>query len=125
MLPMRPRALDVRLRSLATASRAAAERASSSRQLRSLVGGRRRDRAAASCRTSSALPRSGTLLKNAKKLVELLLRDRVELVVVAAGAAERQAEPDRGRGVDAVGDVLDAVLLVDDAALGVADGDCG
>ena len=52
-------------------------------------------------------------------LVELLLRDRVELVVVAAGAAHRQAEPDRGRRLDAVDGVLDEELVDDDAPLAV------
>ena len=60
------------------------------------------------------------VVEEGEELVELLLRDRVVLVVVAAGAADRQAEPDGGGGLDAVDDVLDGVLLGDDAALGVA-----
>ena len=40
-------------------------------------------------------------------------------MVVAAGAAHRQAEPDGGRGLHAVDDGLDAPLFGNDAALGV------
>ena len=57
-------------------------------------------------------------VEEAEELVELGLRDRVELVVVAAGAAHRQAEEDRRRGLDAVDGVLDAIFLVDRAGLG-------
>ena len=62
----------------------------------------------------------GDVVEEGEEPVEVLLRDRVELVVVAAGAAEGQAQPDGRRGVDAIDDVLDGVLLGDDAALGVA-----
>ena len=42
--------------------------------------------------------------------VEVLLRDRVELVVVTAGAADRQAEEGRRRVADEVGHVVGALL---------------
>ena len=51
------------------------------------------------------------------ELVILALGDRVELVVVALGAADGQAEPDGARGVDAVDDVGGLVLGGDRAAL--------
>ena len=47
--------------------------------------------------------------------VEILLRDRVELVVVAGGAAHRHAEPDRAHGVGAILGVDLGVLVFDDA----------
>ena len=55
-----------------------------------------------------ALPVLRHVVEEGEQLVELLLRERVVLVVVAAGAAERQPEPDRRRRLDAVDDVLDA-----------------
>ena len=62
----------------------------------------------------------GDVVEEGEEPVELVLRDRVELVAVAAGAGQRQAQPD-GRGrVDAVDDVLDGVLLGDDAPFAVA-----
>jgi hypothetical protein len=63
----------------------------------------------------------GDVLEEAEELVVLALRDRVVLVVVAAGALHRQAEEHGRGGVNAVGHVLDAVLLRDDPALGVMD----
>ena len=48
--------------------------------------------------------------------VELLLRDRIELVVVALRAADGEAEPDRARRADAVDHAVDAELLDVDAA---------
>ena len=47
----------------------------------------------------------GHVVEEGVELVILLLRDRVELVVVALGAADGQAEPDGAGGVDAVDDV--------------------
>ena len=57
-------------------------------------------------------------VEEAEELVELGLRDRVELVVVAAGAAHRQAEEDHRRRLDPVDTVLDAPFLLDRAGLG-------
>ena len=57
------------------------------------------------------------VVEEGEELVVLALRQRVVLVVVALGAADRQAEPDRRRRVDAVDDRLDAELLLVDAAL--------
>ena len=48
--------------------------------------------------------------------VEVLLRDRVELVIVASGAAHGQAEPDGAHGLGAILGVDFGVFLVDDAA---------
>ena len=62
----------------------------------------------------------GDVVEEGEELVELFLGDRVELVAVAAGAAERQAQPDGRGGLDAIDDVLDGVLLGDDAPLAVA-----
>src|SRR5262249_28810776 len=44
----------------------------------------------------------GHVVEVGEELVELLLRHGVILVVVAAGAAERQAQPYRGRCLDAI-----------------------
>ena len=65
-------------------------------------------------------PVLGDVVEEGEELVEILLCDRVELVAVAAGAGERQAQPDRCRCIDAIDDVLDGVLLGDDAPLAVA-----
>ena len=56
------------------------------------------------------------LLKNANERVVVPLRDRIELVIVAAGALERQPEERGAEGLHAVGDVFDAELLLDAAA---------
>ena len=61
------------------------------------------------------------VVKEREHPVVVLLADRVELVVVAAGAFHRQAEQGGACGADAVGDVFDAILLVDDAAFAVDD----
>ena len=49
--------------------------------------------------------------------VVILLRDGIELVVVATGALHRHPEERAGQGVDAVGVVLDAEFLLHAAAL--------
>ena len=41
-------------------------------------------------------------------------------MIVAAGTTQRETEPDRGRRVDAVDDVLHEILFLQDAALAVA-----
>src|SRR5690606_38020258 len=51
------------------------------------------------------------LIEEREELVVLLLRDRIVLVVVAAGTLERQPEEGRGDRVRPVGDVLDTELL--------------
>ena len=57
------------------------------------------------------------VVEERRQRVELLLRDRVELVVVADRAAGGQAEPDLRDGLGAVAGVEDEVLLGDRAAL--------
>ncbi len=49
--------------------------------------------------------------------VVIALGEGIELVVVALGAGERDTEPDRGGGVDAVDDAFEAELFGVDAAL--------
>ena len=61
----------------------------------------------------------GDVVEVGVDLVELLLRDRVELVVVAARAAQRQPHPHRARRRHPIDHVLDQELLGDDAALAV------
>ena len=61
----------------------------------------------------------GHVVEVGEDLVELLLRDGVELVVVAAGAPQGQAHPHRPRRRHPVDHVLDQELLGDDAALAV------
>ena len=51
------------------------------------------------------------VVEEGEELVVVALSDRVVLVVVALGAADRQAEKDGARGVDAVDDRLDPELL--------------
>ena len=51
------------------------------------------------------------------QLEVFLLRDRVELVVVALGALQGEAEHGGGDGIDLVHGVVDAVFLGDGAAL--------
>ena len=59
----------------------------------------------------------GRLIEEGKKLIVFLLRNRVELVRVTLAALHRQPQPDVGRGLDAVDDILDAILLGDRPAL--------
>src|ERR1041384_5445561 len=54
--------------------------------------------------------------EEAAERVEVALRDRIELVVVAARAADREPEERGAEGLDAVGDVLVPPFLVDAAA---------
>ena len=61
------------------------------------------------------------LIEEGEELVVLALRERVELVIVTAGTTQRQAHQDRRRRVNAIGDVLDAVLLGDDASFRIDD----
>src|SRR5262249_33278385 len=60
-------------------------------------------------------------VEEGEELVVLALRQGVVLVVVTLSAAERQAEPDAGGGVDAIDDGLDAELLAIDAALAIGE----
>ena len=59
----------------------------------------------------------GHVVEERQQAIELLLRDRVVLVIVAAGAADRQPQPDRGRRVEPVDRVLDQELFGNDARL--------
>ena len=61
----------------------------------------------------------GHVVEVGEDLVELALRHRVELVVVAAGAPQGQPHPHRARRRHPVDHVLDQELLGDDAALAV------
>ena len=59
----------------------------------------------------------GRVAEEGRQRIEILLRERVELVVVALGAVGRQAEVDPAHRLDAVGGVVGEVLLDDRAAL--------
>ena len=59
--------------------------------------------------TRAELPVLGHVVEVREELIELLLRERIELVVVAARAAERQAQEHRGRRVHAIDDVFGGV----------------
>ena len=61
----------------------------------------------------------GRLVEEREEPVVVAPRQRVEFVVVAARAVERQAEPDGSDGLELVEDVLDPVLLGDAAPLAV------
>jgi hypothetical protein len=62
----------------------------------------------------------GHVVEEGEQAVKVALRKRVVFVVVTAAAAERQAQPDGGGRLDAVGDIFDGVFFGDDPALGVA-----
>jgi hypothetical protein len=57
--------------------------------------------------------------ENGANPVVVFLRNRIEFMVVAPRATRRHAHEHRGRGIDAVHDVFDLVLLGNDAALGI------
>ncbi len=61
----------------------------------------------------------GHAVEEREELVELLLRDRIELVRVAPRTAHGQAHERVGRGLDAIDDVFDLVLRRNGAALEV------
>ena len=63
----------------------------------------------------------GDVIEEGGELVEILLFDRVEFVIVAFGALHGETEPGGAEGANAVGDVLEAVFLIDDTALGIDD----
>ena len=88
-------------------------------QLRLLGAGRRLDvrRRVAVLDRLAAL---GDVVEVSEELIELFLADWIVLVAVAAGASSSQAEPDGGRGIDAIDDVFDGEFFGDDAPLGVA-----
>ena len=62
-------------------------------------------------------PRLVDVVEEGEELVILLLRERIELVVVAAAALERQAEEGGPEGRDTVVDVIDAILLLNASPL--------
>ena len=66
---------------------------------------RRRQRA-----TLPSIAASVDAVEEGEELIELLLRDRIELVVVADRAAERQAQPHGRRRLDAIDGVAHAAL---------------
>ena len=64
----------------------------------------------------------GHIVEESEQRIEILLRERIVLVVVAAGAAQRLPQPHRRGGLDAVGAVLGEELFRDHAALFVDHG---
>ena len=62
-------------------------------------------------------PRFVDVVEEREERIEVFLRERVELVVVAAAALEREAEERRAERGHAVVDVGDAILLLDRPAL--------
>ena len=61
----------------------------------------------------------GELIKKGEEPVIIALGEGIVFVVVAAGALRGESQPGRAEGSDAVADVFDPVLFVDDAALAV------
>src|SRR5207247_8565919 len=61
----------------------------------------------------------GVAVEEGEELVILALADRVELVVVALGTADREAEPDLAGRVDAIDNRLAAELLLIDTPLAI------
>ena len=62
-------------------------------------------------------PRLVHVVEEREELIKFLLRKRVELVVVAPAALEREPEERRAKGSHAVVDIVDAVFLLDRAPL--------
>ena len=62
----------------------------------------------------------GDVVEEGEGPIKLLLAEGIVLVVVAAGAAQGEAQPDGGRGLHPVHHVLDGKFVCDDAALAVA-----
>ena len=60
----------------------------------------------------------GDVIEVSEELVELFLGEGIVLMIVAAGAPKGKSEPHGGGGLGAVGYVVEAELLVHDAALG-------
>src|SRR5258707_3417230 len=58
-------------------------------------------------------------MEEGKELVMLLLRDRIELVIVALGATNRQSQPNGCSCIDAVEDISGLVFLRNGATLEV------
>jgi len=58
----------------------------------------------------------GHIIEVGKQLIELFLRERVEPVIVAARATQRQTQKHRGGRVDAIDDVFHGVLFGNDSA---------
>ena len=56
-----------------------------------------------------------TAVEEREELVVVALRNRIELVIVAACAADGEAEPDGRSCLEPIGDILDAILLIDDS----------
>ena len=55
------------------------------------------------------------VVEKSKQTIELLLLDRIKLVIVALGAADRESQPDGSRGCHAVEHAIHAKLLSIDA----------
>ena len=117
-LPLGPGPPPPRRRGRASAARASASSASSSSSSACLLAGGGGDQGRA-VHVLEALAPLGDVVEVRHDLVELLLRDRIELVVVAARAAQGQAHPHRAGGRHAVDAVLGEELVDDDAALAV------
>ena len=62
--------------------------------------------------------RIGDVVEEGEEPVVVALRDRIKLVVVAAGALEREPHEGGGGRLDPVGHIFDAVFLRDDAPFG-------
>ena len=62
-------------------------------------------------------PRLVHVVEEREELIKLLLRQRVELVIVAPAALEREPEERRAKGSHTVVDVVDAVFLLHRASL--------
>ena len=67
----------------------------------------------------AAFPVYRSVVEEREELVVLALGQRIELVIVAARAPHRDAQPHGGGSLELIEDVLDAVLLRDAAALAV------
>jgi hypothetical protein len=85
-----------------------------------LLAGRRRDHGKG-VGYAPIFAEFGNIVEEGEEAVVIALGDGIELVVVAMSAAKREAEPRDADRIDAIGDVLDAIFLFDDAAFGIDD----
>ena len=71
------------------------------------------------CRRVATAAVNRRLVEEGGELVILALGERIEFMVVATTAVERQAKPDRAHCLGHVEDIIDAILLGDAATLAV------
>ena len=64
-------------------------------------------------------PAFGHVVEEGEELIELALRDRVVLMIMAAATVEGQAQPSHSRGFHAINDGLDAPFFGDQSSFSI------